>query len=122
MELLLSHHWKIRKSPRVSLLVDRLQHCLELGGSLPIEIPVYDWSSLLGCTDSWQGVNHLHDVFEELGINKDLSIAIANPEVIRTLGRTWYTTRRVLFVADTIDATDFREALLHWQHEQQLVK
>jgi len=95
---------------------------LELGGSLPIEIPVYDWSSLLGSLDSWQGLNYLHDVFEELGINKDLSIALANPEVIRTLGRSWYTTRRVLFVEDTIDATDFREALLHWQHEQQLVK
>lgn len=121
MELLLSHHWKIRKSPRVLLLVDRLQYCLELGGSLPIDIPVYDWSSLLGTTYPSQELNHLQCVFEELNISNDINIAIANPEVIRTLGRAWYTTRRVLFVAATIDAVDFREALLQWQHEQQLV-
>ena len=122
MELLLSHHWKIRKSPKVSLIRNRLQYCLDSGGSLPVEIPVYDWSTLLGTMSPTRELNHLHHVFTELDMVNDFRMVIANPEVIRVLGRTWYTTRRVLFVSATIEAVEFREALLQWQHEQQLGK
>jgi hypothetical protein len=69
-----------------------------------------------------QELNHLHHVFTELDMVNNFRIVIANPEVIRVLGRTWYTTHRVLFVSAAIEAVDFREALLQWQHEQQLGK
>ncbi len=119
MELQLSHHWTVPKSPSISVLQHRLSHCFLYAESLPVEFPTYDWSVIVGATPASTLQQSIQEVCDEWS-RECPKVVVGEPHFFNAVGRSWYVASQRLYVEQDISETELRTALAAYFHQTQL--